>query len=57
MNVLVIASPDSQLWRLLRLNRGAENLDWEPVRNRECPRDTRHMGPLGLSSRLEDWLL
>jgi len=57
MNVLVIASPDSQVWRFLRLNPGAENLVGEPARDRECPRDTRQTKPLGPRNRLEDWLL
>jgi hypothetical protein len=57
MNALVIASPDSQVWQLLRLNPGAEDFSEEQVCKPGCSQDTRQMELLGLSSRLEDSLL
>jgi hypothetical protein len=57
MNKLVIALPDSQVWRLLRVIPSDQSFIPLPARNPACLCDTRQTEAQALGDRLEDWLL
>jgi hypothetical protein len=57
MNRFVIASPDLQVWRLLRFTPCADSAVPQPARERESLCDALHAKPLGLCRLLEDCLL
>jgi hypothetical protein len=57
MDVLAIASPDSQVRGFLRLNPCAVVAVPQPVREQECLRDSHQELSLVPGNRPEDWLL